>query len=57
MVLDLKDGTTEITGNEAEIDQSSHVVKDAKALKNAWREIFEAREEQGFDGHSLSLDP
>lgn len=53
VVLNLKDGTLEIEGDEAKVDQSSHVVKDAKELKEAYRDMVEARAEEGFDGDAL----
>ena len=53
VVLDLKEGTLEIEGNEAKVDQSSHVVKDAKELKEAFRQMVEAGGEDGFDGEAL----
>ena len=43
----------EIEGNEAKVDQSSHVVKDAKELKEAFRQMVEAGGEDGFDGEAL----
>ena len=52
-VLDLKDGTMEVEGNEAKVNQSSHVVKDAKQLKAAYQQMVAAREGKDFDADAL----
>jgi hypothetical protein len=53
VVLDLKEGTLDIEGNEAKVDQKSHVVKDAKELKAAYAQMVASRGEDGFDADSL----
>ena len=53
VVFNLKDGTMEIEGNEVKVDEHSHVVKDAKALKLAYEDIVAAQEGKGFDALTL----
>ena len=53
VILNLKDGTLEIEGNEAKVDKSSHVVKDAKELKAAYQQLVAANEGKGFDADAL----
>lgn len=55
IVFDLRDGTLEIEGNEAKVDQHSHVVKDAKELKAAYQDMVAAMEGKGFDASTLAL--
>ena len=52
-VLDLRDGTMEVEGNEAKVNHSSHVVKDAKQLKAAYQQMVAAREGNDFDADAL----
>ena len=53
VILNLKDDTLEIEGNEAKVDKSSHVVKDAKELKAAYQQLVAAKEGKAFDADAL----
>ena len=55
VVFDLKDGTLGIEGNEAKVDEHSHVVKDAKELKAAYQKMVFLRQGKGFDSFTLEM--
>ena len=53
VIFDLKDGSLEIEGNEAQVDQHSHVIKDAKDLKVLYHDMWTAKGTAGFDATGL----
>ena len=51
--FNLKDGTLEIEGNEATVDEHRHIFKDMGRMRDAYRAMVEAREGVNFDVYSL----
>ena len=52
-VFNLQDGTLEIEGNEAAVDERRHIFKDMGQMREAYRAMVEAREGSHFDVYSL----
>lgn len=51
--LNLKDGTLEVEGNEAKVDEHRHIFKDMDGMREAYRAMIDAREGRNFDVYSL----
>lgn len=51
--LNLKDGTLEIEGNEAPVDEHRRVFKDMEGMRTSYGAMIEAREGRDFDVYSL----
>jgi hypothetical protein len=55
VVMNLKNGTLEVEGNETQVDRrhESYVVKDMNGLKNAYWQMIDIKDGEAFDVESL----